>query len=406
MQRAIEKFGGIEKGGKPMKDSYSFDINGNKVRTIFFNSDGNLRRKLTYQYAKNGNLIKSSSFNKDGSLNYNLIYKYDENRNITSSSYYKPNGNLSYEYTHKYDANGNKKESFTYNSDRILWKQNTYKYDELGNEIECNWYKKDNTLDSKNIYKYNERGDIIETNSFNKNGSLKYRITYKFDLNGNEVESKFFNSDGSLKNHKVYKYNYDKNGNWIKRIEYNNSIAEFIEIREYQYYEKTKQVNRKGEPYPKTNKIPFKGLSKNEKINFILNEKVGSSWRLEKIGDFISDTYDISFIKEHKIKNPDFPFYAFGDFDNDGNQDMALKIIRNGISKIIFYNPYKDKIYWWKDKTDGAVIESITPSEVDSYDGEKSIIIQSDGLEVTYLEVSAYYIYWNGDEFSQIWISD
>lgn len=150
----------------------------------------------------------------------------------------------------------------------------------------------------------------------------------------------------------------------------------------------------------------FYSLSKQSKIDYVLQNKIGSDWRLETLGDFITDPFDLSHIKEVRKKDSNFPFTAFGDFDNDGSQDIALKIFKNGTSKLIIYNPQIDKVYWWEDDVNGSVIKRVDSSEIESFDGTQPYNMQSDGLMVEYLEVSNYFIFWNGNQFSKLWTSD
>ena len=110
------------------------------------------------------------------------------------------------------------------------------KYDEKGNNIENNWYNSDGSLDSKWTYKYDEKGNNIEENRYNSDGSLYSKWTYKYDEKGNNIESNRYKSDGSLDSKWTYKYEFDKQGNWIKRIDFKDEIPEFILEREYEYY--------------------------------------------------------------------------------------------------------------------------------------------------------------------------
>jgi len=153
-------------------------------------------------------------------------------------------------------------------------------------------------------------------------------------------------------------------------------------------------------------KAEFYDLSKQSKIDYILKNKLGSDWRLEILGDFITNPYDLQIIKEVRKKDSNFPFVAFGDFDNDGSQDIALKIFKNGISKLVIYNPQIDKLYWWEDDVDGAVIKRVDASELEAFDGNQPFNMETDGIMVEYLETSLYYVFWNGNQFSQIWIAD
>ena len=169
----------------------------------------------------------------------------------------------------EYDKDGNKTEWNRYNLDGSLDKKSTYKYDEKGNRIEKNSYNSDgsystvNNFDGKSTYKYDEKGNItervlrsdsaqekrkytskydekgnkIENNRYNSDGSLSFKYTSKYDEKGNKIENNEYNSDGSLDKKKTYEYEYDKQGNWIKRIEFTNGIPEYILERQYEYYD-------------------------------------------------------------------------------------------------------------------------------------------------------------------------
>jgi hypothetical protein len=117
------------------------------------------------------------------------------------------------------------------------WKKDEQrKYDYKGNKIEENSYNSDGSLDSKWTYKYDDKGNQIELNSYNSDGSLSIKWTYKYDDKGNKIEENSYNSDGSLISKWTFIYEFDKQGNWIKRIDFKNEIPEFILEREYEYY--------------------------------------------------------------------------------------------------------------------------------------------------------------------------
>ena len=163
---------------------------------------------------------------------------------------------------------------------------------------------------------------------------------------------------------------------------------------------------RKNENEIESSNSEFYNLSKQSKIEYVLKNKVGSDWRLETIQDAFSDPYDLELIKKIRKTDSNFPFTAFGDFDNDGSQDIALKIYKNGISNLIIYNPQIDKIFWWDESVKGAAIKRVDSSEIDSFDGSQPFNMQSDGLMVEYFEISTYFIFWNGNEFNKISTSD
>jgi hypothetical protein len=51
------------------------------------------------------------------------------------------------------------------------------------------------------------------------------------------IEKNKYDSDGSLDWKETYQYEYDKAGNWTKRIEFWNEIPARIYERKYEYYE-------------------------------------------------------------------------------------------------------------------------------------------------------------------------
>lgn len=136
-----------------------------------------------------------------------------------------------------FNEQGNKIEENRYKSDGSLNWKSTYKYDDKGNQIEENSYKSNGSLDSKSTYKYDAKGNEIEKNVYNSDGSLDWKHTYKYDAKGNEIEENWYNSDGSLSWKYTYKYTYDKHGNWIEKIEYNEDNKPFrVTEREIEYY--------------------------------------------------------------------------------------------------------------------------------------------------------------------------
>ena len=182
---AIDRFGKIEKGKRKRNSSYEndeqrkYDEKGNLIEKIIYKLDSSLYEKLTCTYDEKGKVIEVNMYKSDGSLSYKSTYKYDEKGNQI-----EVNSSLGY--------------------------KGTYKYDEKGNRIEDNFYESDGSLSSKSTYKYDEKGNRIEDNSENLYRDLDRKWTYK--------------------------YEFDKQGNWIKRIDFRDYIPKFILEREYEYY--------------------------------------------------------------------------------------------------------------------------------------------------------------------------
>ena len=85
-------------------------------------------------------------------------------------------------------------------------------------------------------YEAEERFGQIEKGNRKRKDFWENDVQYKYDEKGNKIEENRYESDGSLDNKWTYKYEFDKQGNWIKRIDFENKIAKFILEREYEYY--------------------------------------------------------------------------------------------------------------------------------------------------------------------------
>lgn len=61
-------------------------------------------------------------------------------------------------------------------------------------------------------------------------------ITYKYNENGNKIEANLYSSDAVLYSKETFKYEYDKIGNWINKISFNNNEPIKITERVIEYY--------------------------------------------------------------------------------------------------------------------------------------------------------------------------
>lgn len=59
----------------------------------------------------------------------------------------------------------------------------------------------------------------------------------KYDEKGNQIEENLYNSDSSLSSKWTFQYEFDKQGNWVKRIDFEDGIPELLLDRKYEYYD-------------------------------------------------------------------------------------------------------------------------------------------------------------------------
>lgn len=147
-------------------------------------------------------------------------------------------------------------------------------------------------------------------------------------------------------------------------------------------------------------------FSLNEKIDFILSEKLDAGWRLEKMTDNSWHSSNITHIKYIREKDNDFPFIVQGDFDDDGVTDIALKVVKRNDFRLVIFSPQKNEITWWEHEVKNAVIKAAPRAELSNFDGTKMANMQGKAIMVEYLESNVYYIYWDGEKYDRIWMYD
>lgn len=265
---------------------YIFDDKGQNTEYSLYKSDGSLFSKHTYKYDDKGTLLEYNSFNSDGILVIKKTGKYDDRGNQIEWNWYFSDGSIKTETRSKYDNKGNVIElkgcdedgksctiiKYKYDNKGNVIKEielgdfpliTKYKYDNHGKMVERNYYKPNGSLSNKNTYRYDANGNCVEVNSFDTKGKLQFKYRYKYDDNGNCIEEKvsdffdgeiiiwhtikfdqynneleynYYDSNGILSTKYSYIYEYDKNGNWIKNISYNNNSPKYVEDREIIYY--------------------------------------------------------------------------------------------------------------------------------------------------------------------------
>lgn len=255
------------------KSSSIYNAQGNKTMEYAYNPDGTLDSKSVFTYDNNGLLIQEDSYNPDGSTGFTNIYEYDKNGNMTSVNLYDAGGSLFLETISDYDANGNEINETNYsqveqqdkhrdkekNKDIILNKT-LWRYDTKSNLLEEKYFEGDTTLTRKTVYTYDNNNNKIEQNK--SEGGMTIKITYKYDDKrnpieetqydaigniaikiittyddkGNDISENYYDKDNGLLTHSTFQISYDKNNNWIRKVQLDNDKTTMITVREITYY--------------------------------------------------------------------------------------------------------------------------------------------------------------------------
>lgn len=264
---AIDRFGEISKG-KSKRDDYGFDhhilfnTNGYVIEANYYYYPGRLANKYIYKYESDNNLSEYRKYSEDGNLFNSESYEYnDKGKKIKTQRYISNLVNQHITIIHKYDDFGNNIEDSIYNSDGLISihkfkcdisgkriEEKDYdadgklnlkiiiEYDNRGNEVERKYYNKDGKIYIHTSYKYDDAGNNIEVNQFDDGGNLKSKTTSKYDDKYNNIENDIYDENNHLKFSGISKYEFDKKGNWIKCVEYDNNLPTYIKERKIEYY--------------------------------------------------------------------------------------------------------------------------------------------------------------------------
>lgn len=158
----------------------SYDITGNLVKYVGYDYRGNIDRVNEYFY------IDGDKVSKDTNI------QHDYNPPPAAGS----GDQTDAKYTRKYK----------------------YKYDAKGNVEEKHVYRNDGSLIVKQVNKFDDRGNKIETIITRSDGKVNFHARYGYDSAGNQTEETQISETGSVRSNCTYTYEFDKAGNWIKRV--------------------------------------------------------------------------------------------------------------------------------------------------------------------------------------------
>lgn len=214
----IEEINYDSSGNLSVRRKYECDSNGRMIKETSLNAEGNLSNQYTYEYDSTGNLLRKNEY---GWECYYYMYEYDAVGKLIEERWYQDNGttrlndedSASYELYEKivyeYDAEG-KKQKMTYldGADNSMGSY-IYEYDTAGNltkEISC---FSDGTIDESYYieYEYDAFGNMVKKMQCEEDYITSYVMEY--DAIGNVIKKSMYLADGSLSNYSIYEYSYE-----------------------------------------------------------------------------------------------------------------------------------------------------------------------------------------------------
>ncbi len=142
---------------------------------------------------------------------------------------------LDFKVIYKYDDKGNMIEEDEYEKGINFVEKILYTYDDKRNITKITNCRPVDSVSGMSVFKYDSAGNEIEDSIVYGNGSFG-RFTKKFDYNGNQIEMKTYTERSKLPRTSKYIYVYDKMGNYVKEVNYENGKPEYITERKIEYY--------------------------------------------------------------------------------------------------------------------------------------------------------------------------
>jgi hypothetical protein len=210
------------------KDSVKYDSNRLRIEEVIFKSDGSID-KTKHKYNSAGKPVEILHLFGDSLHGIRSLNKFDDKGNLIETLSYDVNGFIRGKHTRKYDNVGNLIEEIGYNPNKsIAWKNN-FKYDSSGHKVESINNSINGNMSWKQVYKNDEKGNNIEVVQY-RNNKVDWKDSYKYDDNGHMIERVECDSTGFQIS--SYFCKYDKWGNIIEKLSYNNlkldSITKYV----------------------------------------------------------------------------------------------------------------------------------------------------------------------------------
>ena len=247
------------------KNKYIYNDAGNKINEFTYNADGTLDTRSVLNYNSDSLLEQEDGYNADGSPGFTNIYKYDSRGNLESISLYDGSAVMFLKTICRYDAARNETEEINYVQEveknktrdvvlnKTVWQRDekgnitkeqyleggvvlratSFIYDTKGNIIERS--KTENGFTLKTTYKFDNKDRQVEETQYDAHGNVAMRITTAYDDKGDDVEENYYEKGTRLQMHTVFQYTYDKQGNWIRKMELDNNRPAALTDREIEY---------------------------------------------------------------------------------------------------------------------------------------------------------------------------
>ncbi len=182
---------------------------------------------FSLRFDKNGKEVERTELDGSGKVKSKFIYAYNDEGHFIGGAKYSPDGTVLEKSEAELFPTGLVQKLTVRSEDGKLIRTEEFEYNKYGYETAKTVRDTDNKIQSKEVRTYNEKNQEINYKKYDKNGNLSFQVNSTHDENGNTIESDIGGT---------FEYKFDKQGNWIQKVQYHNGKIIFIYERKIEYY--------------------------------------------------------------------------------------------------------------------------------------------------------------------------
>ena len=238
---AVEKFGKVEKGDPYRTEGWDVVMNFNErgyySKITYVDSYGKDVGYTDYLYSDQNVLIAEQNYDSEGGFSDKNVYSYDEKKRVSQILMINSSDGLNGSSLVDYDDKDHSVTESTYNSRGKLLRKEVQIVDKNGLPVETKIYNEENNLVNYRKETFDKNGSRTELTVLSPEEEVLMKVFFKYDKKENLVLQEGVDETGQAFLPMRYEYEFDKQGNWTKRVEYVGDKPTFVLERQFEYYE-------------------------------------------------------------------------------------------------------------------------------------------------------------------------
>jgi len=195
---------------------YTYDSSNHLLSSVSHNAYHEENGRITYTYDSSGLLLTMVSKGTDD--DETKKYEYNGKQQLVWIKTYDSDNELSQADEYLYSAGGNNYRINNYNGDMELYYYTLCVFDKANNKVEVQEYDAFIPEEPERVLRYDTAGLLTEEIAFYV-GQFDYHKLYYYDSKSNCIKEETYFEDGEIIETCTYTYTFDKQGNWLTKIE-------------------------------------------------------------------------------------------------------------------------------------------------------------------------------------------